>query len=153
MTQTNKSTGRVRGLAVNAVPGAPGGGGPAGVPEMVQGVLARCRDATAEVAAAGGDGGNGEEEEVCISTCWPGWLAGVCCCCVCLCGWVGRQAVCCRITSSSSHTYLPTFTPQKTVCHDSFGGAPGGESAALELPDCQGHFFHRDWCVSVRVHT
>lgn len=84
MTQRNMGTGRVRGLALDVAPGARGG--PAGVPELVEGVLACCQDVTA--AATAGEGGGGpdgdEEEEVCIST----WGTVVVCfvyICVCVC--------------------------------------------------------------------
>lgn len=82
MTQRNMGTGRVRRLALDVAPGARGG--PAGLPELVEGVLARCRDVTVTAAATAGAGGaDGDEgEEVCIST-WRDVV--VCFVYVCVC--------------------------------------------------------------------
>jgi hypothetical protein len=73
MSQRNKNTGRVRALAVDVAPGV--GGQAASVPQMVDALLARCRDVTAALAQqGGGGGGDGDgdewaEQDVCISTC------------------------------------------------------------------------------------
>ena len=79
MTQRNRETGRVRGLAVDVALGG-AGGQPASVPQMVDALLARCRDVTAVLAAQaqqqqqqGGGAGDGDDEadqDVCLSTWW-----------------------------------------------------------------------------------